>query len=86
MSKKEKLLFKAQNNPRGLKFDEFCNLLNYCGWVLDHQTGSHQIWYSPQKYRISIQNKKDQAKKYQVKQFLTRYYEEGGLKGLDKFL
>ncbi len=73
MSKKEKLLLKAQNNPKGLKFSEFCNLLDYCGWIQDHQTGSHQIWYSPTKYRISTQNRKGQAKEYQVKQFLARY-------------
>ncbi len=76
MSKKEKLLLKATNNPRGLKFDEFTHLLNCCGWIQDHQTGSHQIWYSPTKHRLSIQNRKGQAKEYQVKQFLTRYYEE----------
>ena len=78
MRKKENLLLKAQNNPQGLKFDEFCNLLNSCGWMKDHQTGSHQIWYSPEKYRISIQNRKGQAKGYQVKQFLARYYHENG--------
>ncbi|MGD9153400.1 MAG: type II toxin-antitoxin system HicA family toxin [Gammaproteobacteria bacterium] len=76
MRKKEKLLLKAQDNPKGLKFDEFCNLLNQCGWIKDHQTGSHQIWYSPKKHRISIQNRKGQAKAYQVKQFLARYNSE----------
>ena len=43
MSKKEKLLLKARNNPKGLTFDEFCRLLRDGGWVQDHQTGSHQI-------------------------------------------
>lgn len=73
MSKREKLLSKAQNNPKGLKFDEFKTLLASCGWIQDHQTGSHQIWYSPDKYRLSIQNRNGQVKEYQVKQFLVRY-------------
>jgi len=73
MRKKETLLLKAQDNPRGLKFNEFRSLLSCCGWIQDHQTGSHQIWYSPEKHRISIQNRKGQAKAYQVKQFLARY-------------
>lgn len=69
MHKKEKLLLKAKNNPRGLRFEEFCKLLCSYGWIKDHQTGSHQIWYSPNKQRISIQNKNGKAKEYQVKQF-----------------
>ncbi|PZV25235.1 MAG: type II toxin-antitoxin system HicA family toxin [Snowella sp.] len=72
MGKKEKLLEKAKNNPQGLRFSEFENLLNFCGWVFDHQTGSHRIWYSPHKDRLSIQpTKNNQAKAYQIKQFLN---------------
>ena len=78
MGKKEKLLSKAKNNPRGLKFDEFRKLLTACGWVEDRQTGSHQIWYSPDRQRISIQNRKGQAKEYQVKQFLLMQITDGG--------
>ena len=73
MSKNEKLLKKAINNPAGLSFSEFETLMLRCGWVLDHQTGSHQIWYSPGGARISVQNKKGNAKEYQVKQFLDIY-------------
>ena len=72
MEKKEKLLEKAKNNPQGLRFSEFENLLNLCGWVFDHQTGSHRIWYSLRKDRLSIQpTKNNQAKAYQIKQFLN---------------
>lgn len=67
MSKHEKLLSKAFNNPLGLSFSEFETLLQRCNWIRDHQTGSHQIWYSPQKFRISVQNKGGKAKSYQVK-------------------
>ena len=76
MSKKEKLLAKAENNPTGLKMQEFTTLMTRVGWILDHQRGSHQIWYSPNGYRLSVQTDGSQAKRYQVKQFLQRYYEE----------
>ena len=76
MSKKEKLLLKAQNNPKGLKFGEFRKLLAVCKWVNDHQTGSHQIWYSPSKYRLSIQNRNGLAKDYQVRYNMEAYPNE----------
>ena len=76
MGRQEKMLLKARNNSNGLSYDNFKTLLAHCGWVLDHQTGSHQIWYSPKGYRISTQNRSGKAKGYQVKQFLNRYDEE----------
>ena len=76
MGKKEKLLDKALNNFDGLSFDDFCTLMKHRGWVLDHQKGSHQIWYSPKSYRLSVQNRNGKAKGYQVKQFLIRLEEE----------
>lgn len=76
MSKQEKLLEKAKNNPEGLSFEDFQTLMTRHGWVLDHQKGSHQIWYSPKSYRISVQNRNGKAKGYQVKQFLAKLEEE----------
>jgi hypothetical protein len=77
MSGKQKLLDKAKNNPKGLRFDEFETLLSLCDWIFDHQTGSHRIWYSTQKARLSIQpNKNGKAKAYQVQQFLNLQFEE----------
>ena len=73
MKRKDRLLAKARNSPNSLRFREFETLLSQCGWVFDHQTGSHRIWYSPQGYRLSIQSKRAQAKLYQVKEFLIRY-------------
>lgn len=72
MAQKEKLLLRAANNPADLSFDDFRALLKYVGWVFDHQTGSHQIWYSKKGSRISIQNNNGKAKSYQVKQFLQQ--------------
>jgi hypothetical protein len=79
MTKREKLLSKAQNNPKGLSFADFQTLLTQTGWQFDRQAGSHQIWYSPNGYRISIQNgNSGQAKGYQVEQFLAQYEVENG--------
>jgi predicted RNA binding protein YcfA (HicA-like mRNA interferase family) len=73
MSQRQKLLSKAQQNPSGLSFSEFQTLMTQCGWVKDRQRGSHQIWYSPQGERISIQTRNGAAKGYQVLQFLGFY-------------
>ena len=70
MSKKEKLLEKVRRNPGGLHFADFITLMRQMDWTLDHQTGSHQIWYSPRGIRISVQERQGRAKRYQVKQFL----------------
>jgi hypothetical protein len=67
-------LAKAQNNPRGLSFVDFQTLLRQVDWAFDHQTGSHQIWYSPTGYRLSVQEANGgKAKGYQVEQFLLQY-------------
>lgn len=76
MSKQEKLLQKARNNPSGLHFDEFVTLLKGHGWILDRQKGSHQIWISPKRHRLPIQEKNGVAKKYQVEQFLLQLQAE----------
>ncbi len=77
MTKHEKLTMKARENPAGLSFKEFVTLLSRSGWLFDHQTGSHQIWYSPGGVRLSVQEGRDgKAKSYQVKQFLACFDEE----------
>lgn len=71
MTKREKLLAKARNHAPGLSFAGFETLLRQCGWVFDHQTGSHRIWHSASRARLTIQEGRDgKAKSYQVEQFL----------------
>ncbi|NJN23783.1 MAG: type II toxin-antitoxin system HicA family toxin [Acaryochloridaceae cyanobacterium RL_2_7] len=70
MGKKEKLLSKAQQNPKGLSFQEFETLLSLCGWSFRRQSGSHRLWYSPSGIRLPVQKQGSKAKGYQVKQFL----------------
>ena len=72
MSKQEKLFQKAKNNAGGLHFNEFVSLLKHRNWVLDRQKGSHQIWISPKRHRLPIQEKNGIAKRYQVEQFLLQ--------------
>ncbi|WP_238544368.1 type II toxin-antitoxin system HicA family toxin [Gloeocapsa sp. PCC 73106] len=51
--------------------------MSLCRWEFKRQRGSHRFWYSPNKYRISIQLMKDgKAKAYQIKQFLEAYDRE----------
>jgi hypothetical protein len=77
MTKTEKLLAKARNNPGGLSFDEFKTLLSRCGWLFDHQSGSHEIWFSPGRKRLPIQPASNgKAKAYQIRQFLEIQDEE----------
>jgi predicted RNA binding protein YcfA (HicA-like mRNA interferase family) len=75
----EKLLKKVENSPNNLNFDDFCTLMSKCGWIKDHQSGSHQIWYSSSGHRLSIQNRNGKAKSYQVKQFLLQQIKEAGV-------
>jgi len=82
MAKHQKLLARAKDNPKGLSFNEFQTLLRQSGWTFDHQKGSHQIWYSPDRRRLPIQEARDgKAKGYQVDQFLMYY--EGDNDGKD---
>jgi predicted RNA binding protein YcfA (HicA-like mRNA interferase family) len=76
MTRRQKLLEKAENNPDSLSFEDFRTLLKHENWVEDHQKGSHQIWYSSKHYRISIQNYQGNSKSYQVKQFLKQVRKE----------
>ena len=77
MTRSDKLLETARNNPAGLRFDDFETLLARSGWLMDRQGGSHRVWYSPKGARLSIQEgKAGKAKPYQVRQFLTIYQME----------
>lgn len=70
VTRTEKLLQKARENPSGLRFEEFETLLIRLGWEKDRQTGSHRIYIAPGGQRLPIQPKGSKAKGYQVRQFL----------------
>lgn len=79
MTKREKLLEKASNNPYGLSFDEFQIVLKRAGWRCPkNNAGSHRGWISPKGQKLMIQNLNGKAKGYQVQQFLEIYRKEKG--------
>ncbi|TAN50106.1 MAG: type II toxin-antitoxin system HicA family toxin [Methylococcaceae bacterium] len=77
MTRRDKLFEKAWQYPDGLSHTELQTLLAQCGWQKRRQAGSHELWYSPQGFRLPIQRGENgQAKGYQVKQFLKRWEQE----------
>lgn len=72
MSRKNKLLQKAINNPDDLLFSDLETLLKQLEWVFKRQSGSHAIWQSPKGNRLVIQNNNGKAKGYQVKQLINK--------------
>ena len=77
MTKRDKLLDRAFFNPAGLSFADFQTLLRQSDWQKRRQAGSHELWYSPQGFRLPIQcGDNGKAKDYQVKQYLHRLEQE----------
>jgi hypothetical protein len=72
----EKLIAKARRSPQNIRFEEFETLLRHAGWAFDRQAGSHRIWISTARFRLSIQETSGNAKAYQVRQFLAQYDRE----------
>jgi hypothetical protein len=80
MTKRENLLEKARNNPKGLKFNEFQTLLGHQGWVLDRSEGDHFTYKKegwPGVLTIQPWNN-GMAAPYQVKMLLQTIGEEQG--------
>lgn len=82
LGKREKLLAKAQTNPKNLRFDEFCTLLKQYGFEQRENASGHAVYksYEKPKFTLSIQPVNGMAKPYQVKQFLSHLTERGLLK------
>jgi predicted RNA binding protein YcfA (HicA-like mRNA interferase family) len=79
MSKKQKLLEKALNNQRNLRFEELLLLAQYLGFELIRTKGSHHmLTHRRLEITLNLQPKDNQAKAYQVLQ-LIEYLEEFGL-------
>jgi hypothetical protein len=80
LSKKDKLVLKALNNPYGLHFTELQSLCEIAEMWIDRSNGTSHFIYireNPKK-TISIQRGKNgEAKFYQVKQVLSILEELG---------
>ena len=81
MVKKRKLYQRIVNSQKNVKFDDFVTVIVAFGFTLSRITGSHHIYNHPDiPQSISVQpSKHNQAKPYQIKQFL-RLVEEYNLK------
>jgi HicA-like toxin of HicAB toxin-antitoxin system len=72
VSKIEKLLRAAQNNPENVRFTELCQLAEAYGFLFSRQRGSHSIYKRPGQMSVmTFQNDRGMAKAYQVKQLLA---------------
>jgi hypothetical protein len=67
MSKREKLLQKIRNNPRGTRFSELQKLLGQFRFQLERIAGSHYIYRHPSGRMCNIQETgSGMAKTYQL--------------------
>lgn len=72
MTKKRKLLTKLLNSQKNVAFDDMVTLIEAFGFRQSRVSGSHYIFEHPNLSEIvNLQNRKGQAKPYQVRQFLT---------------
>lgn len=77
MSDRDKLLKKARQSPRNMRFGELCKLAECFGWEFKRQNGtSHRIYVHPELQpahgrRMNFQEGRDgKAKDYQIAQLL----------------
>ena len=72
LSRLEKLLEKARENPKNVRFKELCRLCELIGMEARKPVGSHFPYKrsTPPVKTLSFQNKDGMAKSYQVKQLL----------------
>jgi predicted RNA binding protein YcfA (HicA-like mRNA interferase family) len=82
LSRLKKLLKKARENRKNLKFNELCRLFEYFGFQVRGQEGSHIQYkrYDPPSKTVPIQNIKGKANPYQVKQLLD-FVDDNDLSG-----
>jgi len=84
LTKKEKLIDKISNNPKGIRFEDACKLAILYGFEEKGGKGSHRV-FTMEGVReiINLQNVKGEAKPYQVRQLLM-IIERYGLKEAEK--
>lgn len=71
---KRKLLERARNNPRDVRFADLVSLAEAHGFALDRVDGSHRVYKHPRvRELLNLQPRKDgKAKPYQVREVLAR--------------
>jgi hypothetical protein len=76
MTRCAKLLEKATNSPKNLRFEDLCALAECYGWVFQRQCGSHRIYMhhglgSSAGSMMNFQSRHGKAKPTQVRQLLA---------------
>ena len=76
MANRAKLLERASNSPKNLKFEDLCALAECYGWVFQRRSGSHRIYLHPGLGNtvgsmMNFQPRDGKAKPTQVKQLLN---------------
>ena len=72
MTRRQKLIDKARNNPAGVRFQEICLLAEHLGFSKRGGKGSHVVYEKDGVEEIlTFQDRKGMAKPYQVKQLLA---------------
>jgi len=72
MTRRQKLIDKAMNNPAGIRFKELCLLAEHMGFQKRGGKGSHVVYERDGVEEIlTFQNHRGMAKPYQVKQMLA---------------
>ena len=72
MLKINDILMQMRENPKDVKFSDFCKICDHFFGEARQGSGSHRIYKTPWRGdpRINIQNVKGKAKAYQVKQVI----------------
>jgi len=74
MDRCAKLLDKANNPPKNLRFRDLCALAECYGWVFQRLSGSHRIYMHPllgsSAAMMNFQSRRGKAKPTQVRQLL----------------
>ena len=71
MGKKEKLFRKMILSQKNIKFSNFILILKAFGFLHQRTNGSHQIYFNRNiQISMNVQDSKDMAKPYQVRDFL----------------
>jgi len=77
----EKLWEQVKRHPHNVRFNDFCRLIEWFGFVAKGGGGSHRTYFHPEVREIlDLQPMNGEAKPYQIRQFL-RLVEQYQLKG-----
>ena len=72
MTKVEEIIAEMRNNPKGIRFHDFCKVCDSMFGEARTKSSSHRIYKTPWQGdpRVNVQNDKGMAKAYQVRQVL----------------